>query len=183
MKNLHIFCFIFISYFCFSQSVDDLDVKNGFRNFKLGSSPLQNKNIEKREKQNATYPTTEVYEYTGKDIESIFGVNVEKVSLLFFKNKLFSIRVSFGYPGHPFELKEFNIIQTNLEETYGKNWEPLNGEFLLNGCVWEGKNVTLELCRGDFDKNKTEDLVENSIFGYMHVFDKKLMKEMYQSNF
>ena len=64
-----------------SQTTNDLDIKNGFRNFKLGSSPLQNKNIVKRDFQSPSFPTVDAYKYIGADLKSIFGVEVESGSI------------------------------------------------------------------------------------------------------
>ena len=52
MKKVFIlFCLIF-SNIAIAQSVRDLDAKNGFRHFKLGTTPAQNKNITKVDKAN-----------------------------------------------------------------------------------------------------------------------------------
>lgn len=122
MKKTYIIILIFLSQIAISQTINDLDIKNGFRNFKLGSSPLQNKNIIKNDFQNPSFPSVVAYKYNGTDLESIFGVKVESIELSFFKNKLFSIGVSFGDIEKSFELHEFNSIQGFLEEAYGTKW-------------------------------------------------------------
>lgn len=185
MKKIYIIILIFLSQLVISQTTNDLDVKNGFRNFKLGSSPLQNKNIVKNDFQNPSFPDVVAYKYNGTDLESIFGVKVESIQLSFFKNKLFSIRVSFGDIGKSFELHEFNSIRGFLEQVYGTKWyNPSNEDGVIaNGSIWDGKNVKLELFRVDFSKSKTNPKEYGFVSGYIHVMDKKIMQEMFKSNF
>jgi hypothetical protein len=185
MKKTHIIILIFLSQFAISQTINDLDIKNGFRNFKLGSSPLQNKNIVKYDFQSPSFPTVVSYIYNGTDLKSIFGVEVESVELSFFKNKLFSIQISFGDIGKPFELHEFNSIQGILEQVYGTKWDnPSNDDGVIaNGSIWDGKNVRLELIRVDFSKSKTNPKQYGFVSGFISVTDKKLIQEMYKSNF
>ena len=185
MKYIYIIILILLTQTTFSQTINDLDIKNGFRNFKLGSSPLQNKNIAKSNFQNPSFPGVVSYDYIGTDLSSIFGVKVESIELSFFKNKLFSITVSFGEVGESFQLHEFNSIQAFLEGTYGTKWvSPSNNEGIINnGSIWDGKNVRLELLRLDYSKSKTKPREYGFISGYIHVMSKSLMKEMYNSNF
>ena len=185
MKKIYIIILIFLSQLVISQTTNDLDVKNGFRNFKLGSSPIQNKNIVKNDNQNPSFPDVITYKYIGKDLESIFGVNVESIQLSFFKNKLMGIRVSFGDIGKSFELHEFNSIKGFLEQVYGTKWYNATDEdgIIVNGSIWDGKNVKLELLRIDYSKSKTNPKEYGFVGGYINVMDKKLMQEMFKSNF
>lgn len=179
--------FLLISNFILAQSVNDLDIKNGFRHFKLGSSPSQIKNIVKQKNQFSKNPNVVAYEYVGSDIDNIFNVKVDKVNLSFFKNKLFNISVTFGNleESKDFEVYEFNNILSALERTYGTDWvRPKNDEgIILNGAIWDGKNVRLELFRLDFNKSKTNPKDYGFISGYINVFDKKLTNEMFSSDF
>jgi len=185
MRKTCIIVLIFLNQLAISQTVNDLDVKNGFRNFKLGSSPLQNKNIVKSDFQNPSFPGVVCYKYVGTDLESIFSVKVESIELSFFKNKLFGINVRFGDVGKPFELHEFNSIRGFLEQTYGTKWKNASDDdgVIINGSIWDGKNVKLELIRVDFSKSKTEPQEYGFVRGYISVIDKKLMLEVYKSNF
>lgn len=187
MKQTIITIFILFSNFIFAQSVNDLDIKNGFRHLKLGSSPSQIKNIVKQENQFSNNPNILTYDYIGSDIDNIFNVKVDKVILHFFKNKLFNISVNFGNLEYStdFEMYEFNNILSALERTYGTDWvRPTNDDgIILNGAIWDGKNVRLELFRFDFSKSKTNPKDYGFISGYINVFDKKLTDEMYSSNF
>lgn len=184
MKTMKIILLIYLIAFpiiCFSQSTKDLDLKNGFRNFKLGSSPDQIKNIKKSDFQFSKNPNVTKFTNIGKDNIYIFNVKIENVDLSFFRNKLFSIRVIFDdmTADNNFELSEFNSVLTALEKTYGNIWSSVENEdgVFLNGAIWEGDKVVLELLRIDYRKKY------NNIGGYMHIYDKKLIKEMYSSDF
>ena len=169
--NKILFLLIFISQTSISQTLNDLDLKNGFRHFKLGSSPSLIKDIVKNENQLFEKPNVVVYEYVGNDINNLFNVKVEGIELHFFKNKLYMISVYF----ENFELSDFDRILSALENTYGKKWvKPSNiDDKTLNGAIWGGKNVVLEL------------LKMNNLYmgGYISVYDKKLSNAVYSSNF
>ncbi|MCB6002947.1 hypothetical protein [Flavobacterium psychrophilum] len=186
MKKI-LLLFILISNLLSAQSTANLDLKNGFRNFKLGSSPSQIKNIVKKQSQASKNPYVKVYDYFGDDITNIFNVKVESVELSFFKNKLFNISVNFGNieDSRNFEIYEFNNILSALEQTYGKNWvEPTNKDGVIsNGAIWDGKKIRLELMRIDFSKSKTNPKDYGYVQGYINVFDKKMTSEMFSSDF
>lgn len=186
-KKTFISIFLFLSNIVLSQSVNDLDTKNGFRHFKLGSSPLQIKNIVKQENQFSKNPNVIVYDYIGTDIDNIFNVDVDQITLSFFKNKLFSISIRFGSfeQSKDFEVHEYNSILSALERTYSTDWVmPANDDgIILNGAIWDAKKVRLELFRIDFSKSITNPKDYGFIGGYINVFDKKLSTEMYSSDF
>lgn len=169
--NKILFLFIFICQTSISQNLNDLDIKNGFRHFKFGSSPSLIKNIVKQENQASQNPNVVNYDYLGTDINNIFNEKVESIILSFFKNKLFSIGVNFG----DFELSDYERILSALEKTYGEKWVKPNNEHgkILNGAIWAGKNVVLELFKYD----------SQYIGGYVHVYDIKLTKAVYSSDF
>lgn len=187
-KTTIITIFILFANVLIAQSVIDLDFKNGFKHFKLGSSPNDIKNIVK-EKNKFTQKNSNVvnYDYIGEDISYIYNIKVDGITLVFFKNKLFKILVSFGSFKEKvnFEIYDFNDILYALEKTYGKKWvQPNNAEGnMVNIAVWEGKKVRLELVRIDFSKSKTNPKDYGYIGGYLSVFDKKIMSEMYANEF
>jgi hypothetical protein len=51
MRNILIFLLLTSTSCVLAQSLNDLDIKNGFRHFKFGSSPSQIKNIVKNSEQ------------------------------------------------------------------------------------------------------------------------------------
>jgi hypothetical protein len=168
-----------------------LDTKNGFRHFKLGTSPSQIKNIVRTEsKINNEFNTTS-YKYVGTDIQTLVGVNVDEIKLSFFNDKLFSISVSFGDYGEDetgirhFTEDEYAKIKVFLEQIYGTEWKSATKhKNMLDGTIWDGTNVRLELNRNRFDHN-TEDTEPRDylISGYICIFDKKLMKEVFKNQF
>lgn len=186
MKKVFIlFCLIF-SNIAIAQSVRDLDAKNGFRHFKLGTTPAQNKNITKVDKANEN-PNISKYIYVGNTIKTIFNVPVTEVILTFFKNKLCSIQVLFGDVGedNEFTITQYQNILSILEKAYGKQWyEPSNSSgVIMNGAIWDGTKVRLELFRVNFSKdyNNPSDYDHNS--GYIQVFDKEMNRQRALSEF
>jgi hypothetical protein len=186
MKQVLIFL-IFIAELTSAQSIRDLELKNGFRNFKLGSSPNQIKNITKSKVQVFKNTRITTYDYKGNNIEYIFNVKVNKVSLIFFDNKLCNINIDFGniFESKNFELFEYYNILGALESSYGTNWaNATNSEGVVtNGAIWDGTNIRLELMRVDFSLSKTDPKNYGFITGYINVYDKKIKKEMQSSNF
>ena len=90
MKKILILLCLILSNIVIAQSVRDLDAKNGFRHFKLGSTPAQNRDIKKQTRQIDKNPNISEYVYIGNAIKTIFNVPVSEVRLTFFKNKLCS---------------------------------------------------------------------------------------------
>ena len=77
MKYIYLIIVILLSQITVSQTTKDLDIKNGFRNFKLGSTPIQNKNIYKSEFQNPSFPSVVSYNYSGTDLESVLVLKLK----------------------------------------------------------------------------------------------------------
>ncbi len=179
MKYIPSIIFVLCSQLLICQSLSDLDMKNGFRDFKLGSTQSQIKNISIDENQYSKNPNVKSYIYNGQDIKSVFNVEVGRITLGFFQDKLFSIMVSFDdfNTNNQFELIEFNALKSSLEKLYGYNWKPASTELVdLNGVIWSGNKVNLELNRIYYS--------ENSFYsGFMHIYDKALMKKMYESEY
>ena len=84
-----------------------------------------------------------------------------------------------------FTFDDFNTIVYALEQTYGKVWDVAtnsNGT-IVNGAIWDGKKICLELLRLDYSKSYSEPQNYGVIFGYLHVFDKNLNNQTYSSEF
>lgn len=186
-KKLLITILILTTNFIFSQSVLDLDIKNGFRHFKLGSSPNQIKNIKKTSNQHSKNPNVAEFLYVGDDIIYISNVKVGDIKLSFFKNKLFNIAIEFGdlMQSKNFEEEDYMAILSSLERTYGKDWSILSDKdnVIIDGAQWVGKNATLELCRLDFSNSKKFPKDYDFISGFIAVYDNKLSNEMYSTDF
>jgi hypothetical protein len=83
----------FISYSATCQTIEKLDVKNGFKDFTLGD------NLSKWQSQlsfEGDYDDdgSKAYLYTGECCTKIFNYNVEKIILRFSNNKLASINIT-----------------------------------------------------------------------------------------
>lgn len=186
MKKITIITiYILLTNFMFGQSLNHLDVKNGFKHFKFGSSPKQIKDIEKVTNQFSQNPDVVEYYYTGKEINYISDVNIYRIKLSFYKNKLFSILVSFGDFDDDFDEIEYNSVLYSLERLYGKNWNnPTNKDGkIINGAIWCGKVVNLELFRIDYSKSKSEPYDYGFISGYMSIENKDISKQLILEEF
>ena len=186
MKSI-LLSFILFSSLLFSQSVKNLDLKNGFRNFKFGSSPTQIKNIIKQDNQYSKNPRVTTYEYVGTDVQYVANIKVEKTTLDFFDNKLMMVGVSFGNIDNQTDFTEsdYNNVKIWLEQAYGKNWfNAKNNEGnIQNGVIWDGSKVRLELIRIDFSKSLKNPQENGYISGYISVYDKNLNRQMFESDF
>jgi len=154
-------------------------MKNGFRDFKLGSTQSQIKNISRDENQYSKNPNVKSYIYNGQDIKTVFNVEVGTITLDFFQNKLFSIMVSFYDVNskNQFEQFEFNDLKSSLEKLYGYNWNRASSDLgNLNGVIWSGNKVNLELNRIYYSE-------DSFYIGFLHIYDKALIKKMYESEY
>ena len=185
MKKIIFLFSIIISNVIFAQSVKDLDMKNGFRHFKLGNTPDQIKNIVKTESKYDQNLNVSVYTYIGKDIKTVFFVPVSGITLTFFKNKLCSIQVIFGDIDKEFTIGQYQSILSVLEETYGRIWhKPTNDTgSITNGAIWDGEKVRLELFRVNFSKKYFDPSEYDQNIGYIQVYDKQMQKQRTLSEF
>lgn len=151
--------FFFISIapvYSLAQSVINLDIKNGFRNFKFGTSPSQYHSIKKLSK---TKESITNYEYLGKGI-TIANISVQYIILTFFKNKLAQIYISFtdSYRGQSFSDDDYKAVVGTLRQAFGNQVikvEP--DEKIIQGLIWDGSKVRLAIIQSDgiTDKNYT----------------------------
>lgn len=183
MKKIIFLFSIIISNVIFAQSVKDLDMKNGFRHFKLGSTPNQIENIVKTESKSYQNPNVSVYAYIGKDIKTVLSVPVFGIHLTFFENKLCSICVMFGDIDKEFTIGQYQSILSVLEETYGRIWyKPINDTVsIINGAIWKGEKVQLELLRVNY--TNLEFLEHDQNFGFILIYDKQMEKQRNLSEF
>ena len=172
MKQIYLLILLLISQLSISQSTNDLDIKNGFRHFKFGSSPLSIKDIVKNESNPKGNPNITSYKYIGSKIDYVSYAKVKDITLMFFKNKLMGIGVNF----EEFSQNDYDKVLSKLENSYGRKWvKPTYEENsnVINGAVWAGKAVILELFRYNDSYHP----------GHIYVYDKKLDKETYIDEF
>jgi len=171
-----------VSLFC--QNLDRLDKTNGFRKFKLGSSLLSFSNL-KVEPDKIKLKGVTHYIYNGNDITDFYGVPIEYIRLSFYKNKLYQITVSFGTVFKEYRYEEFDLVQTNLEVNFGRDYHhvsPAPQAEILNGCIWDGKIVRLESLRLNLDNHDgTSNPRYNYIKGYLLFTQKKIQEEQQNS--
>ena len=115
MKHFVIVLMFFYPVFCFSQNLENLDLKYGFNKFTLGS-PIQtnNKDLEYLDFDNKT--GVKYYKYTKKDI-SIFGfTEIEQINLGFYKDKLYTIDIVLNPYSND---KMYSTILSKLKDLFG----------------------------------------------------------------
>jgi hypothetical protein len=176
--KLLLLTFFTLSASLFSQVNEKLDLKNGFRQFKLGSSPTQIKNIILKENylEITENPDLKIYDYLGGDMKTIADVPITSISLYFYKGKLESINADFGSNYEDFEEKQFKDILYNLEDIYGEWKYPTDiNNNITNGAIFKGKKVTFEFFRMEYPKGSKK------YRGYIHVYDNYLQKQLIES--
>lgn len=142
MRKVFIWLCLILSNIAVSQSVRDLDAKNGFKHFKLGSTLAQIKEIKKKTEQFDKNPNISDYVYVGNAIKTVFNVPLSEVQLTLFYNKLCSIQICFRDIGENGEFDEFTETQFEtilfiLEKAYGDQcYNPYNDRgVIMNGAI------------------------------------------------
>lgn len=163
-----------------AQSLDKLDKINGFRKFKLGSNFSTFTNL-KPEPTSIKLKDVTNFTYTGSDVSDFYGVPIEKVTLQFFKGKLYQIFVSFGTIYKEYRYDQFDLVQSNLVSNFGNDnhkVSPSPQAEILNGFIWDAKIVRLESLRLRFaERDGSRDPKFNYIQGYLLFTHKKLQEE------
>lgn len=134
---------------CCSQSIEELDRLNGFKQFKFGLSPGQIKNITPAPNDLSLKNVT-CYSYIGSDISTLGSATISKISLSFYKNQLYRIMVSFGTSSRPFTSDQFSVIKDIFSSSFGRNYYSLSDVedvSILNGIAWISKYVRLDFLR------------------------------------
>lgn len=176
--KLILLIFLSVSSLLHSQVNEKLDLKNGFRHFKLGSAHSQIKDIvrEENETEITQNSALKMYNYVGTDIKTLAEVPISSISLIFFKEKLLSINLNFGSKYEEFEESQFNDILYYLEEIYGDWKRPIDSNNnITNGVVFKGKKVTFEFFRMEYPKGT------NKFRGYIHIYDNNIQKSLLES--
>ena len=184
MNKNYVIVFILFYQLCNGQTINDLDNKNGFRFFKFGSSSSQIKNIIKDKDQHSKNPKVISYTYNGSEIKTVANVEVEWISLTFFEDRLYNVGVHFGdgKDKKEFSDRDYNFVKQALEYSYGKysGKITMNDYDVIDGLVWNGKKIRLDLKYVNFYKN---DAVNSFKRGYIVIYDKEISKLKYSSEF
>ncbi|MGG9963048.1 hypothetical protein [Ferruginibacter sp. SUN106] len=128
---------IIIVNFTYSQSTNELDKKNGINKFKLGTS------YEVYKKDLTFIMTTKetgckMYKYTGPNIVVLLGSIYEEISLLFYKQKLYSINIYYTNLLDPDGIK----IRKRLTVLFGQP-KSVNLDNFDWAYRWTGEKVIL----------------------------------------
>lgn len=162
-----------------SQSTDQLDNKYGFKHFKLHSSPSDYVGEIKYVESWDPNPKIQEYLYIGDKIDYLFGVKVEKISLIFYEGELMSISISFGIKYSEFKEDEYNRILYSLKELYGTpyNIDLNDPDFIkYGGKKWVGNLVSMEILRLYYKPTKR-------ISGYITIAERSLHKKRIRDEF
>jgi hypothetical protein len=160
MKNLFgIFIMIFVTSIVTAQNLSNLDAKYGIKNFKLESSYDNYKSNLKLELDDGR---VKYYNYVGTDVQSIFGHDIRKITLGFYKSKLYYIRLDLDDSKPVYsDLVYENLKQLfgSAERGYGIKKGPLKYDWVY---VWQTQKTYL--C---FDKQLPNELQPGSIAIWM----------------
>ena len=150
MLSILIFC-LFLANYAHGQTINKLDEKNGFKDFKLGDSYTKWSNY-------LTFDGTwkdgsKAYVYTGNCCNTVFEYDIESIILRFYSEKLVAIilttkkfQESFDVSGQytNWRSKDFESIKTSFSILFGPPTGLDKGE--NTGTIthsWIGKKVVL----------------------------------------
>ena len=174
---------MFFTLILLSQTLGRLDRIHGYRKFKLGDNISSFSNL-KFEVIPIKLNGVKNYVYTGKDITDFYGVHIEEITLSFFRNRLYQISASFGNVLKEYSVEQFDLVQTNLEANFGKDYRevsPAPEAEVLNGAIWDARVVRLENLRLRFPGDSDKDHRYNHIEGYILFTDKQIQQEQQNS--
>jgi len=161
----------------FSQSIKDLDNKNGFKDFKLSDSySLWEDDLIFL---NNIGNDTKLYNYEGNCCEKLFEYDIAKIALIFKENKLVSLRITTR------KLQESKDVSGKSTEYYGKDAQSINSSlaFLFGEPTskrvpenssavfydWESENILL-ISKYDFLGTFSGDQMEITIGLKSYIF-------------
>jgi hypothetical protein len=190
MKHLSLWLLLlFASILVQGQSIQNLDAKYGFRQFKFGMYPSQIKNIIKNKDAANKNPTVSEYLYNGPDINYLYNVKVNQISLTFYRKRLYMISIGFGSNGHEYSDSDFNLVQYSLEKVFGeKTFNPTNESgYIVRGKIWKGKKVTLEHFKLDYSKDYPTDTIAKYhllvLVGYIDIYQNGIQGQRLKDEF
>lgn len=175
-KTFYLFLIILFSINSFSQSTDNLDIKNGFKQFKLGTKP---ENYSKIKISNPSYKNTVVYDYVGNDITELYSVPIKRITLHSYKDQLMQITIWFSDKETEYTEENYETIQNYLIANFGSLFT--NSEGFLKCSNWKGKKVKLQHARNFLENYQSQGL--NPYHGYISIMDEELFKKKLSDQF
>lgn len=139
----------------FSQTIDKLDEKNGFKTIKLGENKTKYSGSISYLKSVPISKTT-IYKYTGsdKDLFKLFDIEITTVKLIFDDNtgNLVAISLLKQYshddPQHYSKASnDLKAVNNNFSILFGSYTSVINDEgdlFRSTGVEWRGKKVVMQ---------------------------------------
>lgn len=152
-----------------------LDRKKGFNKFILESSFQIYKSDVKIDM--IGFDNVKFYTYIKNDVKSVFGINIKKISLGFFEDKLYTINIDFG------NITDDNIsqIDNKLEELFGdpilSKPNHLSTQKFKSNAAWTGQIVWLQ--RDTYSCSNEYSPCETNIF----LISKKLQQLIKEKSF
>lgn len=133
----------------FCQSVENLDAKYGFNKFKFGTSKsLYGKdlvlvyNINPQDK-------LKFYKYTGRNIQKVFEIFVDRIELGYYKDQLYHIGIIFNTQNQYYKYQIYDKLKSLFGAgTYTTDYK-IGSTVYSWGYHWKGNKVYLS-----FDQEK-----------------------------
>lgn len=177
--------FLFLSITFFSsitaQNITKLDQNNGFKQFKFGMAPSQIKSISPKHSTSIQLKNVTNYKYTGKEIVSVYGVNISAITLFFYKNRLYQISIAFGDIYSEYTTTQHSLVNYGLKSNFGTQYYECNnepGSGILDCSIWNGANIELESIRiNTSGPNEKVNDKYKYIQGYLLFTDKKVRQQ------
>jgi hypothetical protein len=168
-----------------SQSILNLDSNNGFKHLKFGMSLSQIKHLKLNKEYTKSYESVKYYDYTGNDLNYIDGIQIDKIIVSFYKNKLYGIQLVFGDIFKEFTDSQTEIVIDALKSSFGYNYTNcLDSINMINCLIWDGKKVRCEFIRfNESEKDGTRNPNFNYISGYILFQYKSLVNERKRESF
>lgn len=166
----------------FSQFSSKLDEIYGFKSFTFKKHPQDFKNITILTKNQIHQKNVVDYKYLGTDL-TFNGILIQELSLEFYKNQLYQIRVGFGNIHKEYSNDEYAIVQDALIRNFGPSYisnEEGTVSKILNSSFWMGNKVMLNHIRIDLGESKSSNGY-NRIAGYM-LFTETILKAQQQAD-
>lgn len=155
MKKIFVVVFVFFFYNSYSQNLDSLDRKNGFKDLKLGmpySKISSDLHLFKTLEDNS-----KIYNYTGVCCNKLFDYNLSSVQLKFYNDKLVEIHLKGNLtiadpPGSSSDMSigwsKYKSVVGNFTQLFGIPTDshlttPEENTYCIQSHVWDGKKVTL----------------------------------------
>ena len=146
MKKIIVFTLLMISLITNSQTINKLDEKNGFREFKFGDTYTKwAQHLSIIISSNGVSS----YNYKGNCCQSFMGVKIDAIALEFDNNKLITITLMFDNNNATdvsYKLKEYSNIKDRIVEEFGdprKSNSNINDGKIDN--YWVGEKVAMNL--------------------------------------